>query len=90
MKSKRNVRIAKRTCWLGSDFERPRQLLEAGAIFVRYGDHERSSNRLTWCRIIRRQLEGHILVESNRKLSQAKKSVGQNGNAEQAESESCG
>jgi len=45
---------------------------------------------LTWCRVIDRQLDADILIESNRKLSQAKKSVGQNGNAEQAENESCG
>ena len=76
MKSKKNLRVAKRTCWLGSDFERPRQLQEVGATFVRYGDQERSSNRLTWCRVIDRQLDARILIESNRKLSQAKESVG--------------
>jgi len=70
------VRVAKRTCWLGSDFERPRKLLEIGATFVRYGDQERSSPRLTWCRVIDRHLEADILIEPNRKLSQAKESVG--------------
>ena len=67
-----------------------RQLLEVGDPFVRYRDQERSSVRLSWCRAIDRQLKANILIESNRELSQAKKSVGQNGNAEQAENESCG
>jgi len=46
--------------------------------------------RLNRCRVIDRQLEADILIESNRKLSQAKKSVRQNGDAKQAENESCG
>jgi hypothetical protein len=90
LKSKRNVRVAKRTCRLRSDFDRSRQLLEVGDAFVRYRDQKRSSIRLNWCRAIERQLDAHILIESNPKLSQAKESVGQNGNAEQAENESCG
>ena len=90
MKSKRKVRVAKRTCRLGSGFDFARQLLEVGDAFVWYRDQERSSIWLTWCRVIDRQLDAHILIESNRKLSQAEKSVGQNGNAEQAENENCG
>ena len=84
------MRVAKGTCRLGSDFDFARQLLEVGDAFVWYRDQERSSVWLTWCRVTDRQLDPHILIWSNRKLSQAKKSVGQNGNAEQAENESCG
>ena len=36
-----------------------------------------------------RQVKGRILIEPNRKLSQHKKSVGQNGKTEKTEDERC-
>ncbi len=36
-----------------------------------------------------RQVKGRILIESSRKLSQHKKSVGQNGKTKKTEDERC-
>ena len=83
--------MSKRTRRIRSDFASvPRQLLQVGSAFVRYGDQERSSARLSPCRVVDRLLKARTLIESNRKLSQDKKSVGQNGKAEKAEDERCG
>jgi hypothetical protein len=85
------VSVAKRACRIRSDFDGvPRKLLEVGKGFVRYRDQERSSVRLSWYSVVDRQLKVRILIGSNRKLSQDKESVGQNGNAEEAEDERCG
>lgn len=60
-----------------------RKLLEVVDVFVGYRDEERSSVRC--CSVVDRQSKAHILIKSNRKLSQDKKSVEQNGKAQNAE-----
>lgn len=90
MKPKRNARVSKRACRIRSDFDGvPRKLVDVGNALVRYRDQERSSVRLSRCSVVERQLKARILIESNRKLSQDKKSVGQNGKADEAEDERC-
>jgi hypothetical protein len=87
----KNPRVFKRACRIRFDLDGvPRKLLEVGNAFVRYRDQERSSVRLRWCSVVDRQVKARILIEPNRKLGQHKKSVGQNGKAEEAEDKKCG
>jgi hypothetical protein len=91
MEPKRNARVSKHECRIPSYFRVvARKLLELGNAFVGYRDQERSSVRLRWFSVVGRQVKAHILAEPNRKLSQDKKSVGQNGKTEKAQDNRCG
>jgi hypothetical protein len=88
---KKNPRVWKRASRIGFDSDGvPRKLLQVGDAFVRYRYHERSAVRLRWFSVVDRQVKAHLLIEPNREPSQHKKSVGQNGKAEEAENERYG
>lgn len=91
MKLRKNPKVSSRDFRIRFDSDGvPRKLLQVGNAFVRYRYEERSFARLRWCRVVDRQVKARILIESNRKLSQHEKSIGQNGKAEEAEDERCG
>jgi hypothetical protein len=91
LKLRKNPRVSRRASRIRFDSDGvPRMLLQVGNALVRHRYQERSFARLRWCRAVDRQVKARILIESNRKLSQHIKSVGQNSKAEEAEDERCG
>jgi hypothetical protein len=90
LKPNRNAGVSKRAYGIQSDLDGVAcKLLDVRNAFIRYRDQERSPVRLSWCCVVDRQLKAGILVESNRKLSQEKKPVGQNGKTKKAKDEKC-